>query len=280
MAFEPPRIDPADWHSFALLQVTLDAIPDPIFVKDREHRWVAFNDGFCGLLQRSRGQILGRSDPDFFPKEQVEVFWRGDDAVLDGGAPVENEELITDGAGVVHTIWTRKMPLRNTSGAVVGLCGIITDVTQLRRRMQEAEELERRNREQQAVIAAQTAVLDALAMPVVELSDGVLLMSLIGELSPRRAELAMQGLLTAVQGARARVVLLDITGLPAVDAAVAGALTRTIRATALLGCEAIVCGVGPQIARTFVELGLDLGRVTVCGSVRSGLTQALRGARA
>jgi rsbT co-antagonist protein RsbR len=276
MAFEPARIDPTDWHGSALLQLTLDAIPDPIFVKDREHRWVAFNDAFCGLLQRSRPELLGRSDPDFFPPEQVEVFWRLDDAVTGGGAPLENEEQLTSATGEVHTIWTRKLPLRNSSGAIVGLCGVITDVTRLRRRMHEAEQLERRNQEQQAVIAAQTAMLDALAMPVVEVWDGVLLMSLIGELSPRRAELAMHGLLTAVTGTRARAVLIDLTGLPAVDAAVAGALTRTVRATALLGCQAILCGLGPQLARTFVDLDLDLDRVPICGSVRTGLTLAIK----
>lgn len=277
MAFESATIDPSDWHGSPLLQATLDAVPDPIFVKDRAHRWVAFNDSFCGLLQRSRAELLGRSDPDYFPPEQVEVFWRLDDAVIAGNVAIENEEELTTASGEVRTIWTRKMPLRNAAGAVVGLCGVITDVTQLRRRMQEAEQIERRNQEQQAVIAAQTAMLDALAMPVVEVWDGVLLMSLIGELSPRRADLAMQGLLTAVQSSRARVVLLDVTGLPAADAAIAGALTRTVRATALLGCRAIVCGVGPQIARTLVDLDLDLGHVAVCGSVRSGLTLALRG---
>jgi anti-anti-sigma regulatory factor len=99
-------------------------------------------------------------------------------------------------------------------------------------------------------------------------------LSLSGELSPRRAEQARHGLLTAVTRSRARAVLIDLTGLPAVDATVAAALTRTVRATALLGCQAILCDLGPRLATTFVDL--DLGRAPICSSVRTGLTLALK----
>lgn len=275
MAFEAPAIIPADWTDAALLQAALDAIPDPVFVKDRAHRWIAFNAAFCGLLGRSREQLLGRSDPDLFPPEQVEVFWRLDDIVFTGGAANENEESLTGADGLVRTIWTRKYPLRGADGAVLGLCGVITDVTRLRERVREAERKENALREQAAVLAAQTAMLDALALPVVELAEGVLLMSLVGELSQGRAAQAMQTLLGAIQGARARLVLLDLTGMPAVDTAVAAALLRTVQAAGLLGCESVLCGLGPAIARTLVELDVDLGKVTIRASVRDGLAHAL-----
>lgn len=275
MASEAPRIDPSDWPGAVLLQATLDTLPDPIFVKDRGHRWIAFNAAFAALVGRTRAELLGRSDPDLFPPEQVEVFWRLDDAVFDTGEINENEENLTGADGVVRTIWTRKYPLRGQDGAILGLCGVITDVTELRARMQEAERRETEIKEQTAALTVQRETLDSLALPVVELADGVLLMPLVGELSERRATAAMESLLSAIRDRRARTVLLDLTGMPAVDTAVAAGLLRTIRAAGLLGCASVLCGIGPTIASTLVDLDVDLGRVTVCGTVRDGLARAL-----
>lgn len=275
MALESMTLDADDWTSFALLQATIDGLPDPVFVKDRQHRWIAFNAAFCRLLGRTREELLGRSDPDLFPPEQVEVFWRGDDAVFASEGPLENEELLLDGSGVTHTIWTRKFPLRNARGEAYALCGIITDVTAFRERVRRLDRIEAENKEQQATIAAQTALLDALMMPVVEVWEGVLLLSLVGELSERRATRAMEELLAAITRTRARSVLIDLTGVPLVDTAVAGALQRTTRAAGLLGCESVLCGIGPSIAQALVQLDIDLGRAAVCGSVRDGLARAL-----
>ena len=266
VAYANGHIDLDDAHSVELLQATLDTIPDPIFVKNREHQWVAFNEGFAQLLERSREEILGRSDPDFFPPDQVEVFWRLDHAVLEQGQPADNEEQITDASGVVHTIWTRKFPIRNRERHIVGLCGIITDVT---------EQRARREREQRELIEAQTAMLDALAMPIVEVWEGVLLMSLIGEMTAGRAERAMEALLEAICARRTRVVLLDVTGMPQMDTSFAHRLQSIVRATGLLGCEAVLCGVGPSIAGTLSSLDIDLGDVRSCASVRQGLAWAL-----
>jgi len=253
--------------SVAVLQATLDAIPDPIFVKNRAHQWVVMNEAFCALLGRPREALAGFSDPDLFPPDQVEVFWRMDDIVVHDGLPLDNEERVTDASGVIHTIWTRKFPIRNASDKIVGLCGIITDITEQRAQ----HELE-----QQELIAAQDAQLDALAMPIVELWSGVLLMSLIGEMTRLRADKATQALLDQIVARSARVVLLDLTGMPVVDSQVADGLQRTVRASALLGCETVLCGISPAIAQALVMPGIELTNVTTCGSVRSGLAHALR----
>src|SRR5687768_126255 len=114
--------------------MALDSLDDPIFVKDRQHRWVLFNAQFCKLIGRSREELLNKSDPDFFPPEQVEVFWNLDNQLFDSGESNENEEFLTDEKGLVHTIWTRKYPIFD-DGEVVGLIGIISDITSLRGRL-------------------------------------------------------------------------------------------------------------------------------------------------
>lgn len=271
-----PPIDFSDARSLWLLQRVLDTIPDPVFVKDRQHRWIAFNAGFCALVGHSREALLGRSDPDFWPAEQVEVFWRMDDLVFESGEPLENEEQLTGGDGVERTIWTRKYAVRDDEGQVIGLCGVITDVTELRARVRRVERIEAENREQKAMIAAQADLLAAMLLPVVEVWQGVLLIPLVGELSSERVTQVQDSVLRAVMRTGARFVLLDLTGTPVVDSSVAAALIRTADAAALLGCQSVMCGMGPEIARTVVALQIDFGRIIPCGTLRDGLALAMK----
>src|SRR5688500_7953354 len=120
-------IDPSAWRTFELLQRLLDTLPEPIFIKDRAHRWIAFNQGFCRLVGHPYGALIGKSDFDFFSAEQAEAFWRLDDLVFSSDEANENEELLTGADGVERTIWTRKYPMRNDEGEVIGLCGVVTD---------------------------------------------------------------------------------------------------------------------------------------------------------
>jgi len=271
-----PSIERADWKTFLLLQLVLDTIPDPIFVKDLDHRVIACNQGFCRLIGQPYEVVIGASDPDFMSKEQAEVFWHFDDVVFRSGQPNENEELATSSAGVTRTIWTRKFPLRNVGGEVVGLCGIVTDITVMKERLQRAERLEAENREQRAVIEAQTTMLDRMSMPVLQVGPGVLLLPLVGEISDRRAERALQSLLGAIHTRGAEIVILDVTGVPTFDTAVAGHLVRAVQAAELLGCQSVLVGIGSEVARTLVELQVDFGRVTTRSTLEDGIAFAMK----
>ena len=276
MQFEPPVIDPADGQQVALLQRVLDTVPDPIFVKDREHRWIAVNAAFCGLIGHPRAALIGHSDPEFWPPEQVAVFWRNDDLVFDSGLSNENEETATGADGVERTIWTRKIPLRDADDRVVGLCGVVTEITALKQRMRAAERIERENAEQRALIAAQAAMLAELTMPVVEVGERILLVPLVGELSQRRVAVASEDMLACIARLRARFVLLDMTGVPTIDADVARDLLRTLDAAALLGCRGALCGIRPEIAQILVGLDVRLGAFQTFNTLRAGLAHASR----
>lgn len=250
----------------ALLQRMIDSMLDPVFVKDREHRWIAFNAAFCRLLGRSREALLGRSDPDFFPADQVEVFWRGDDELFAADAPFEQEEQLTTASGEVRTIWTRKYPLRE-GDRVVGLTGIIADITVLRARL---------TAEREAMIRAQEATILRMAAPVLQIWTGTLLVPLIGELTPRRAELVRAQLLDEIARTRARRVLLDITGVPGLDAAGAAELARAVQAARLLGAEAALVGIGPALARALVAMDLAFPGVAIFATLEDGLRTLMR----
>jgi PAS domain S-box-containing protein len=107
----------------------VDAITNPLFVKDEQHRLVIVNDAFCALLGRSRDSIIGCTDFDFVPAEEARVFQAKDKVVLETGAPDENEEPLTNAAGKQHWIVTRKSLIKTPDGKRY-VNGVITDITE------------------------------------------------------------------------------------------------------------------------------------------------------
>ncbi len=127
--------------------------------------------------------------------------------------------------------------------------------------------------EQQLIDKQKT--IHQLAMPVVRLWDGILLLPLIGEMDTSRASLLMESTLSAITNHSARVVIIDITGVPLVDSHVANSLVKTVQAAKLLGVECMLVGISAEVARTLVLLGIDLGFVRTFSTLESGLTQAM-----
>lgn len=117
------------------LQSILNNLPDPVFVKDERHRWVLVNDALCQFLGHKRDGFQGKSDYDFFPREEADVFWETDDLVFKTGVPHENEERITDAEGRQHIILTKKTVFQDAAGKQV-LLGSIRDITE-RKQMEE-----------------------------------------------------------------------------------------------------------------------------------------------
>ncbi|HZF51189.1 MAG TPA: PAS domain S-box protein [Polyangiaceae bacterium] len=130
-------------------------------------------------------------------------------------------------------------------------------------------------RRAQAVVAKQARRILELSTPILQIWEGVLLAPLIGEIEGGRAQQLSGLLLEAIVRSGARVVLLDVTGLPQVDAEAAERLMNTIAAARLVGASAIVTGMRPALAHTIVELGVDLSQVTTCGTLMAGLKLAL-----
>ncbi len=110
----------------------VDAITNPLFVKDERHRLVLVNDAFCGILGRTHEQLIGRTDFDFVPAEEARVFQAKDRLVFETGAPDENEEPLTDAAGKQHWIVTRKSLIKTDDGKRY-IVGVITDITERKR---------------------------------------------------------------------------------------------------------------------------------------------------
>lgn len=109
----------------------LDHLAHPIFVKDRAFRFVYVNRALCDLVGVGPEALLGKTDYDFFPKEQADFFRAKDQQVFQGSAVSIEDEPITDVSGTEHTLATTKVPLRGADGQVTHLVGIIHDVSHL-----------------------------------------------------------------------------------------------------------------------------------------------------
>jgi anti-anti-sigma factor len=125
------------------------------------------------------------------------------------------------------------------------------------------------------VILAQAATLRKLSTPLLHIREGVLLMPLVGTIDTQRASLMMETVLQGVEQQRARVVLLDITGVAVVDSQVAQAFIQIANAIQLLGARVILTGIRPEVAQTIVNLGLDLSSITSHSTLQSGIAHAL-----
>jgi PAS domain S-box-containing protein len=125
------------------LEKIINSIGDPLFVKNRQHQFVLVNDSMCALSGRSREELLGKLDYDFFPSEQVAVFLEKDERVFETGKENANEETITDCHGVDRTIITKKTLYTDNSGNKL-IVGIIRDITE---RKWAEEKLQRANQQ-------------------------------------------------------------------------------------------------------------------------------------
>jgi anti-anti-sigma regulatory factor/HAMP domain-containing protein len=128
----------------------------------------------------------------------------------------------------------------------------------------------------EAVDARQTLekAIQDLSSPVLPVFDGVLVMPLIGVIDSERAALLMSALLSAIEQHHARIVLLDVTGVPIVDTQVARVLLQAADAARLLGAEPILVGIRPELAQTIVGLGLDLSSLKTQSDLQSGIRYA------
>jgi anti-anti-sigma regulatory factor len=124
------------------------------------------------------------------------------------------------------------------------------------------------------------AVVRELSSPVIPVLEGILVMPLVGVIDSERAEVVLTSLLRAVEREKAHTAILDLTGVPVVDAEVAGVVLQAVMATRLLGTEALLVGLRPELAQTIIALGIDVGDLVTLSDLQHGIAYALQRQRA
>jgi rsbT co-antagonist protein RsbR len=128
--------------------------------------------------------------------------------------------------------------------------------------------------ERERVIRQQQDAIRELSTPVLQIRERLLLLPIIGVIDTHRARLITESLLSAIRANRAKVVVMDITGVATIDSKVANHVIQTVTAAKLMGATVIVTGLSAEVAQSLVVLGIDLAKLNTVGDLQGGLEEA------
>lgn len=277
-----------------ILDTFMANVPDSIYFKDLESRIIWANQALATYFGVDDLElVIGKTDFDFFPEEQARPKFEQEQEIIRTGQPILKLEEPEEPEG---WILTTKMPLRNETGEIIGTFGISHDITAIKQAQAALEkayaeveqqvqertaelrhEIIERERLQQAVIEAQRRAIQELSTPIIPALEGVIIMPLIGSVDSLRARDITRALLAGISRHQARVVILDVTGVPLIDSGVANHLNKTMQAARLKGARTIVTGISEAVAETIVDLGIDWSKIETMIDLQTGLKAALAG---
>src|SRR5438477_11361152 len=130
--------------------------------------------------------------------------------------------------------------------------------------------------ERERIIRQQQEAIRELSTPVLQFRERLLILPIIGAIERQRARQLTEQLLRGIGSNRAKVVVIDITGVPSIDSTVANHLVQTVEASRLMGATVIVTGLSSEIAQTLVTIGVDLTKMKTVGDLQGGIEEAER----
>lgn len=270
----------------------IDADPSLVFVKDRHGNFILVNQAVADLFGRTIEEITDQNNAILHDNTaEVEHYARADQEVLATLREVRVEDPITFRDGRRRWHQTIKRPLVRPGGEVQ-ILAICTDVTELKEARERSEQatrelklkMEEARREADAktalaeeldrkleVINAQHQQIRSLSVPLLDVGGGVLGVPLIGTMDEQRAIDLTYRLLQSITERRVRDVILDLTGIEAVDTGAIEHLLRIVRAVRLLGARSIITGISPALAQAMIALDVDLSGVVTMRTLRDAL---------
>src|SRR5436190_7693069 len=130
--------------------------------------------------------------------------------------------------------------------------------------------------QRERIIREQQKAIRELSTPVLQVRERLLILPIIGVIEAQRARQLTEQLLRGIRANRAKVVVVDVTGVPAIDSAVANHLVQTVEASRLMGATVIITGLSSEIAQKLVTLGVDLSKMNAVGDLQGGIEEAER----
>ena len=128
----------------------------------------------------------------------------------------------------------------------------------------------------ESTMRKQQEAIRELSTPVLQIRERLLLLPIIGVIDTHRARLITDSVLKSIRASRAKVVVMDVTGVSTIDSKVANHLLQTVTAAGLMGAQVIVTGLSSDVAQALVALGLDLGKLETAGDLQGGIEEAER----
>lgn len=238
------------------------SIVEPIVVVGPTGHITTVNRAFAKLCEASAEDLVDQ------PLGQVLGQLTLTEVLAHGQIAIEESPLRTS-HGAMLPVSIAASAMKSKMDELQGYVLVLRDLREPRRI--EAERLQLRD-----AVQRQTILLEELSTPLIPISDEIVVIPLIGTLDSERAKQMSGTLLHSVVACRARVAIIDVTGVPTLaQAAVAGIVT-TIRGLGLLGVQVILTGIRPEVAANLVRLGSDLSGTTTASSLQSGISHAMR----
>ncbi len=245
-----------------LIDAFLECIPYKIYFKDKESRFLAVSQSKAEGTGLSREEFKGKTDFDFFTEEEAKVMKEEEVRIMKTGKSViEKIQKVEIPDGNEKWYSVTKIPFYDKKGKIIGTLGISRDVTRIK-----TLELEKGKK-----LKAQREELEILSTPVVDVWEGILAVPVLGILDSDRASRISEALLNRIVETRAWAAIVDISGISAVDSAVADLLIRTAQAVKFVGAKVVLTGVGTEIAQTIADLGIDMKGLKTMSTLKDGL---------
>jgi len=223
---------------------------------------ITANESFLSTLGYSLDEIQGKHhsmfcDDAYAASEDYAKFWE----TLRCGTHHRGEFKRTGKNGRQLCIRATYNPIFNLKNEPVKVLKIADDISKQRRMEAERDK--------------QQALIMEMSTPVMQLWDNILLLPVVGLVDSKRVQLIMETALQKILDYQAKLLILDIQGVPAVDSAVANHLIQITKATRLMGCTSIVTGISPEISQALVNLGIELGDIQTQATLKDGVSFSL-----
>ena len=229
---------------------------------DMDGTVITANETFLNIIGYSLDEVKGKHhrmfcDDAYSESAEYADFW----ANLRSGSFQRGEFKRIGKNGRELHIRATYNPIFNLKNEPVRVLKIADDVSKQRRMENEREK--------------QQALIMEMSTPVMQLWDNILLLPVVGLVDSKRVQLIMETALQKILDYQAKLLILDIQGVPAVDSAVANHLIQITKATRLMGCTSIVTGISPEISQALVNLGIDLGDIQTKATLKDGVSFSL-----
>lgn len=256
---ERERLRAALRRSEELVRLFVTYTPAAFAMFDRDMRYILVSKRHLDDFGLREEDVLGRCHYDVFP--DMPKHWKAiHERCLAGASEGNDEEPFPRANGHVEWGSWKLFPWHTPSGEIGGIM-LFSEVITKRKQLEDQ-------------LRMQAKTLLELSAPIVPISQGVLVLPLVGALDAARAEQMMQNLLAKVVERQARVAIIDVTGVPHIDTSSANALLQVARAVRLLGAQVVLTGIRPEVSQAIVSLNIDLTGIVTRRDLQSGIAFA------
>jgi len=244
-------------------KLILDASPNIVLVSDGSNLLEA-NQTFLDFFQYESTEsflndydcicdfFLQDNENDYLEKiDQNGLVWI--DKVLEDKWNKHFKALIKDANGVEHIFEVTGKSIKNEEAEIEEVVMVFSDITH---------------------IEFQTQMMENMEMPILEISNEIFMIPMIGIIDSIKSQKLMENILENIQAKQSKVVVVDISGITTIDSAVAAHLIKITKATMLMGCKSIVSGISPAIAQTIVNIGIDIANIDTTANLKNALEKA------